>query len=69
MINEPITEMARYDQDFLSPEEYLKLAPQRRRDILSVKPLVRRFGTSSLNETDFVTLAVHWKTPHYKIRL
>jgi len=69
MINEPITEMTKYDQDFLSPEEYLKLPPHRRKDILSVKPFVRRFGSSSLSDTDFVTLAVRWKTPHYKIRL
>ncbi|MBF0229198.1 MAG: hypothetical protein HQK63_06345 [Desulfamplus sp.] len=61
-----ILEMNKFDEEELTPKEYLNLTDKQRRDIRKATPVIKQFG-SSLDSTDFVKMVVRWKTPKYKV--
>lgn len=61
-----ILEMNRFDEEELTPKEFLNLTDKQRRDIKKATPVVKQFG-SNLDSTDFVSMVVRWKTPKYKV--
>jgi hypothetical protein len=62
-----ILETERFDEEVLSPEDYLNLTEKQRRDIAKVTPLVRQLG-SGRPDVPFAALRVRWKTPRYEVR-
>lgn len=68
LIGGPI-EMDRLDEDILTPEEFLRLDQSERREILRMRPMVKRLGKGGLDSPDFVSILVKWKNPRYEARL
>ncbi len=61
-----VIEMGRLNEEIVSPESYLKLTYEQRRGILKVTPLVKRLGTTDLEDSSFTSLLIKWKNPRYK---
>lgn len=64
-----ILDVIKFDEELFSPEKYLQLADKEKADILTSIPLVKPLGASSLDDDDFVSVLVKWKTPKYKMSL
>jgi len=64
-----IIDMTKFDEDILSPEEYLKLTKDQKKDIAKTTPIVKTLGQTSIHNVNFVSLHVKWKTPKYKVSL
>ena len=64
-----VIEMERLDEEIISPEAYLKLTQEQRRNILKVNPLVKRLGSSDVEDSTFAALRIKWKSPRYTVKL
>ncbi len=62
-----ILETQYFDEEILSPEQYLGLSDEQRRDIARLTPFVQPLGTVGL-DSSFAALHVKWKTPRYEVR-
>jgi len=61
-----ILQTMHFDEEILSPEDYLNLTEAQRRDITKVTPVVRRLGTGR-TDAPFAAMRVKWKTPRYEV--
>jgi hypothetical protein len=64
-----IIDMERFDEEVLSPEEYLNLTPEERHCIVRARPLVKHLGSTDIDDTSFASLLVKWKNPRYKAKM
>lgn len=67
IIMQTVIDMEKMDTEVISPKKYLGLTPEQRRDISRAVPIVKPFGIK-LEDSDFVAIAVKWKTPKYKVK-
>jgi aryl carrier-like protein len=56
------------NEEELTPEGYLNLTNEQKRDIVKVTPKIKPLGTTGLDEINFVGLSIKWKTPRYYVR-
>lgn len=59
----------RVNEDTLSPEEYLNLSEEQKSDILMVSPVVKPLGACNIDDSNFVSMRIKWKTPRYTVNL
>ncbi|MDY0164832.1 hypothetical protein [Desulfobotulus sp.] len=62
-----VMETTRLDEEILSPETFIRLSPEQRRNILKATPLVKPIGTTALGDSGFAAIHVKWKTPKYEV--
>jgi hypothetical protein len=67
-IHKTVMDMTRMDEEYMSPEEFLRLPNERRREIAKATPFVRSLGSVGIDNSDFVSMIVKWKMPRYKVR-
>lgn len=65
MVKGKTIEALRVDEEFISPEEYLNLEDDEKREIKKVIPLVKGLGEIPLEDSNFVGLKVQYKRPKY----
>ncbi len=64
-----VIDMNRMDEESMSPEDFLRLSKEQRRDIAKATPFVKNLGSVGIGNSDFVSLIVKWKTPRYRVSL
>ena len=63
-----VIEMTQLNQEIITPEQFLNLTNMQRKEISMVTPHIKKIGFSDLNNTNFVSFIVKWKTPRYKVK-
>lgn len=64
-----VIDMTKMNEESMTPEEFLRLSNEQRRDIAKATPFVKSLGSVSIDNSDFVSLIVKWKTPRYRVNL
>ncbi|MBF0466749.1 MAG: hypothetical protein HQK88_16665 [Nitrospirae bacterium] len=61
--------MGPLNEEIISPEKYLNLTAEERRNIIKISPIVKKLGSCDIDDSLFAAIRIKWKTPRYTIKL